>query len=217
MESVSGVGVLDKAASVWRVLERRGSASLAELVEDTGIPRATLHRLAVAMEEHGLLRRNSRGEFCLGWWFADLGRSARAADPLVEVARPILEHLRTTTGESVQLYVRESHGRRCVVSLESPHGLRWIVPEGALLPLAAGSAGHVLAGEKLGREGWLQSVGEREPGVASVSAPVLDRDGTVRAAISVSGPIERLSNRPGTRYGAAVVRAARRLGKNLDE
>lgn len=213
---VSGVGVLDKAAAVWRVLERRGSASLAELVEATGIPRATLHRLAVAMEEHGLVRRNAQGEFCLGWWFTALGRSAAASFPLVEVARPILERLRTTTGESVQLYVREASSRRCVVSLESPHGLRWIVPEGASLPLSAGSAGHVLAGDRVGREGWLQSVGEREAGVASVSAPVRDRDGSVRAAISVSGPIERLSNRPGARYGDAVVRAARRLEKNLD-
>jgi len=42
------------------------------------------------------------------------------------------------------------------------------------------------------RRGWAASVAEREPGVASVSAPVRDRTGRVIAAISVSGPIERL-------------------------
>ena len=208
MDMVSGVGVLDKVAAVWRALENAGSLSLADLTVATGIPRATLHRLAVAMESQGLVRRNPQGEFCLGWWLVSLGQSAEASFPLVALARPVLERLRDTTGESVQLYVREADARRCVVSFESTHGLRWIVPEGALLPLSAGSAGHVLSGTPPNRRGWVASVGEREAGVASVSAPVRTSDGTVRAAISVSGPIERLSSEPGKRYGAAVVNAA---------
>ena len=142
-------------------------------------------------------------------------KAAASALPLVEMARPVLDTLRTTTGESVQLYVREGEGRRCVVSLESPHGLRWIVPEGSLLPLGAGSAGHVLEGERVDKRGWIQSIGEREAGVASVSAPVMNAQGIIVAAISVSGPIERLSRKPGERHGAAVVEAAKDLAKLL--
>ena len=41
------------------------------------------------------------------------------------------------------------------------------------------------------RRGWAQSAAEREPGVASVSAPVRDAKGVVIAAVSVSGPIDR--------------------------
>ena len=61
------------------------------------------------------------------------------------------------------------------------------------------------------RRGWAQSVGEREPGVASVSAPVRGHDGAVIAAISVSGPIERLGAQPGRRLARAVVAAAETL------
>jgi DNA-binding IclR family transcriptional regulator len=110
----------------------------------------------------------------------------------------------------VQLFVREGDQRRCVLSLESTHGLRWIVPQGALLPLDVGSAGRVLSGEP-SRNGWIQSVGEREAGVASVSAPIVAADGSVVAAVSVSGPIERLTRQPGRRFGASVVAAARRI------
>jgi DNA-binding IclR family transcriptional regulator len=95
-----------------------------------------------------------------------------------------------------------------VASLESPHGLRTTVPLGASLPLDRGSAGRVLLGQ-VDRRGWVESVAEREAGVASVSAPVRDRDGEVRAALGVSGPIERITRSPGRRYGDAVVRAAR--------
>jgi DNA-binding IclR family transcriptional regulator len=122
----------------------------------------------------------------------------------------------------VQLYVIEpgsadgggGRERRCILSLQSPHGLRWIVPEGALLPLDRGSAGHVLAGAE---GAWVASVEEREPGVASVSAPVRGADGAVIAAVSVSGPVERLSRRPGDRFGPAVVAAARAVEVQLSE
>jgi DNA-binding IclR family transcriptional regulator len=61
------------------------------------------------------------------------------------------------------------------------------------------------------RRGWVESVAEREAGVASVSAPVLDRAGVALAAVSVSGPIERLGRHPGRRFAPAVTAAARDL------
>jgi len=215
MDSISGVGVVDKVVAVLRALETNGPSSLLELQQATALPRATAHRLATALEDHGLIRRDDEGHFALGWGLVSLGRAASAVLPLIELARPVLDSLRTKTGESVQLYVQEGDARRCLVSLESPHGLRWIVPEGSLLPLDAGSAGHVLSGERTDKHGWIQSVGEREAGVASVSAPVFNAQGNIIAAISVSGPIERLTRRPGERHGAVVVRAARSLQRLL--
>jgi DNA-binding IclR family transcriptional regulator len=47
--------------------------------------------------------------------------------------------------------------------------------------------------------------------VASVSAPVVDGVGEVVAAVSVSGPIDRLGRQPARKYGAAVARAAARI------
>src|SRR6478752_4008392 len=58
------------------------------------------------------------------------------------------------------------------------------------------------------RRGWAQSVAEREMGVASVSAPVRDRAGAVVAAISVSGPVDRIGRRPGIRWAGDLVDAA---------
>jgi DNA-binding IclR family transcriptional regulator len=69
----------------------------------------------------------------------------------------------------------------------------------------------VLLGQDTGRRGWIESVEEREPGVASVSAPVRDAHGNVLAAVSVSGPINRMSRTPGKKHGAAVARAAREI------
>jgi DNA-binding IclR family transcriptional regulator len=200
VESISGVGVLDKAFTIVDALEA-GPRSLNDLVVATGLSRATAHRLAVALQVHGMVRRDGEGRFALG----------NRLLPLAELARPALERLRDETGESVQLYVKQNGSRVCVLSLESPHGLRTIVPLGATLPLDRGSAGRVLQGHDGGKRGWVESVEEREPGVASVSAPVCDAHGAVIAAVSVSGPVQRTTRAPGKRYGTAVVRAAQEL------
>ena len=205
MDIVTGVGVLDKATHVLRAVAER-PLSLQGLQAATDLPRATAHRLAVALEAHGLLRRDDDGRFDLGPELAALGRIASERFPLAGLALPALEALRDDTGESAQLFVREGGHRRCVLSLQSPHALRWIVPEGVLFPLELGSAGRVLLGET--SAGWVESIEEREPGVASVSAPVFGAGEVIVAAISVSGPIERLTRQPGARFGERVVRAA---------
>src|SRR5690606_10802232 len=134
----------------------------------------TAHRLAVALEAHGLVRRDDEGRFALGVRLVALGRAAAEAIPLATAAVPALEELRDATEESVQLYVRDGDRRVCIAALESPHGLRTIVAAGASLPLDVGSAGAVLL-EDAGvlRRGWAESVAEREAGGASGSAPAL--------------------------------------------
>ena len=219
----SGVGVLDKSVSVLSFLAEGDPASLAEVVEGTGLPRPTAHRLLSALEAHHLVARRE-GRYVLGLRL--LGWGNRAAGTVVERARPVLEWLRDESGESTQIYVREGEHRVCVASVERTTGLKDTVPVGAVLPLSRGSAGKVLlawapggvdgrpeAAELRGIRvrGWAESVAEREAGVASVSAPVLGQDGRLRAAVSASGPISRLGERPGERLADLVVEAARKI------
>ncbi len=206
MDSISGVGVLDKTMTVVAALEV-APCSLAELVTATGLSRPTAHRLAVALEAHGVVRRDDDGRFCLGLRLIGLGHAAAEAVPVWAAARPALGWLHEQTGESVQLFVRDGDARVCVESIESPRELRTIVPVGARLPLAVGSAGRVLDGAA---GAWVASVEEREAGVASVSAPVHDQHRRVVAAVSVSGPLQRLTRKPGQKYGALVADAAAR-------
>ena len=208
--TVGGVGVLDKAIDVLDALEVR-PLSLSELVVATGLPRATAHRLATALERHGLVRRGGDDRFMLGTRLLALGNAAAETWPLATSAAGPLAALRDETGESVQLFVREGEERVCIAALQSLHGLRTIVPLGARLPLTAGSAARVLSSGETDMGEWTESVGEREAGVASVSAPVRDASGRTIAAVSVSGPIERTTRHPGSRYGAAVASAAREI------
>jgi len=229
----SGIGVLDKAVAVLQAVAKE-PCGLAELCNRTGLPRATAHRLAVGLEVHRLLRRGPDGRWRPGPALGEL--AGGASDPLLDAAAVVLPRLRDITGESVQLYRRDGMQRVCVAAAEPPSGLRDTVPVGARLPMTAGSGAKVLAawadpatqravladavfGERtlleVRRRGWAQSVAEREPGVASVSAPVRDSSGAVIAAVSVSGPIDRMGRRPGARWAADLLAAAEALQARL--
>lgn len=217
--SLGGIGVLDKTVGLLEVLAD-GPLGLSAAAEAAGLPRATAHRLLSALVAHGLVAR-SGSAYSLGPRLARLGTAALAGPGLADTARPVLEALRDRTGESAQLYLPRGEVRVCVVSLESPHSLRTIVPVGAHLPMDRGSAGTVLRDEEAARRrGWAQSVEEREPGVASVSAPVRGPasgggPGPVVAAVSVSGPVGRTTRTPGRLYADAVVAAAREIEERL--
>jgi DNA-binding IclR family transcriptional regulator len=226
MEHPSGVGVLDKAVLVLAAVHG-GATTLAALTEHTGLSRATAHRLAVALEVHRLLARDGDGRWRIG---SLPGELAGGRDRLLEVAEPVLARLRDTTGESAQLYRRQRDRRLCIAAAERGSGLRDTVPVGSALPLTAGSAAQVLlawtpddplvAGAaftprtlaEVRRRGWAHSVAEREAGVASVSAPVRSGSAVV-AAVSVSGPLERLTRFPGRLHADAVLAAAAELGR----
>lgn len=210
------MGVLDKAVLILESLAV-GPLGLAELSEVTQLPRATAHRLATALEVHELVQRDGAGRFALGPSLARLASNAGGASrkTIVEASTPALVQLRDRSGESVQLYVRSGDRRVCVMSLESPHSLRTIVAVGAMLPMDRGSAAKVLRGDRdAARRGWAESVEEREKGVASVSAPVL-QDGEIVAAVSVSGPVDRTTRQPGKRYGSAVAETANQITEAL--
>ena len=98
MDSVSGVGVLDKAFLVLNALVT-SPASLSEVVDRTGLPRATAHRLLLALEHHGAVRRDDAGSFCVGVSLVGLGRAATEQFPWIQRARDVARHLRDDTRE----------------------------------------------------------------------------------------------------------------------
>jgi DNA-binding IclR family transcriptional regulator len=226
--TATGVQTLDRAVLVVDAVAQHGPCTLADLVRLTVLARPTAHRLAVALERHNVLARDDDGRFVLGARL--VGWGATAGRGLVDAAQPVLTELCAQTGESAQLYVREGDRRVCVATHERRSGLRDTVPLGAVMPLTRGSGGTILLAwaedadrfdvetgvlAATRRRGWAQSVGEREPGVASVSAPVRDGHGAVVAAISVSGPADRLSADLGRRLAPAVVAAGKHLSADV--
>ncbi len=228
VDKSSGVGVVDKTVALLDAIAG-GAHSLNELVAATGLPRPTAHRIALALEHHGVLDRDPNGRFVIG---PRTARWSSATDPFRAQAERVVIELRDQTGASAQVYRRLGDQRLCIAAAEPAAGLRDTVPVGSLLTLAAGSAAQVLVAwlpaeerarilagaaytqqdlDRVRRRGWAHSLAQREPGVASISVPVRDGDGQVVAAVSISGPVERLRT-PSAPQRRALTAAAAALG-----
>ncbi|MCL1899090.1 MAG: IclR family transcriptional regulator [Promicromonosporaceae bacterium] len=214
-----------------------GPASLGEVTARTGLPRTTVHRLLAQMEPWEWVQRDSANRACLGPRLLLYARCV-STNRLAQLATPILAELADRTGEATQVFCRQGGQRVCIASVRRPVGLREAVPAGARLTMRAGSAAHVLAAweapedlesilpeaaytpgtlARVRHRGWADSVAEREPGTASIAAPVRSSAGVTVAAICVTGPLPRLSAQPGKRHAALVVAAASALGRRLSE
>lgn len=231
--SESGIKVLDRSVLILTTVAA-GPRTLTELCDHTGLPRATAHRLATALEVHRLVTRTPDGRWTTGPGLADL--TPVTSDLLADAAAHVLPKLMETTGESVQIYRQSGDSRTCIAAMEPPTGLRNTVPVGSRMPLNAGSAGHVLMAfgpeslvdqfldganfdraylEEVRTKGWAESVGDRDPALASVSAPVIDSLGNMTAVLSVSGPVERLTPSPYEAWGQEVLASAAAMGDRL--
>lgn len=228
----TGIGTLDRAVAVLEAVEQ-GARTFTGIAAATGLPRSTTHRLIKALEAHGYLATRGERGYRLGPRLLALAAAARGDFPLRDLAHPALERLSRATGESAQLYVRSGDARVCIDAVESERELRTIVPVGASLTLSAGSAAKVFLAwdpqparhvrrathpERFGRDvelararGWASSVGEREPGVGSVSVAVRGSHHALVAVVSVSGPADRIGRTGGRRALPAVERAAREI------
>ncbi|AZA13402.1 IclR family transcriptional regulator [Corynebacterium choanae] len=230
----SGIQVLDRAVTILTTVAQE-PLSLTELCQTTGLPRATAHRIATALEVHQFLSRTNDGKWRVGQALAALG--TQAGDSLIDSASPIMSALMESTGESVQLYRLTGNMRTCIASLEPPSGLQNTVPVGARMELTAGSAAKVFLAwatpalqdlilpeanytvqdlAEVRKRGWAESVAEREKGLASLSAPVFQHQQMV-AALSISGPAERLAPSPGALWAERLTQAAAQLSQTVSK
>ena len=109
-----------------------------------------------------------------------------------------------------------------IQAVQSNQAIRRVAPVGARLPLYVGASSKVLLAyaapeqqsavltaedwpesidrysymehlAEVKRQGYAISIEEREPGAAAVSVPIFGRDQQLSAALSVSGPVNRMS------------------------
>lgn len=219
----SGSGVI-AVRRAMRVLEAFGmdnaQLTLAELSRRTGFHRSTVLRLARTLSADSYLVQKEDGSWRLGRSAGWLGACYQATFDVYDVVEPALRELAIQTGESASFYVREGHQRTCVVRVEGPQAVRHHIRIGAALPLDCGGPGRVILAfsgepgepyESIRQRGYQISLGERDPEVSSVSAPVFGFHWKLLGSICISGPISRLSEATLLGLAPTVVGTANQL------
>ncbi|MGI5330606.1 IclR family transcriptional regulator [Actinomadura nitritigenes] len=225
--------------------ERRHTLSAADLAAAIDMPISSVYRYLSVLRETGMVEEAGTGEYRLSPVFVRLARAARAGgDTLETVARPVLESVAESGGETALLIKRIGWNAVCLDRAESPHPVRLQFDPGQPMTLHLGSAARVLlasmpAGERrrylasvsgltqaeldqiegdvdtVARTGWVESFGEVDEGIWGASAVIRDQ-GRVIAALGVAGPLFRLQQSDRARIVDLVVAGAAEISAALD-
>jgi IclR family transcriptional regulator, acetate operon repressor len=219
----TGTQAVDRASRLLtEIVDATNPRTFSELAAASGLAKSTTSRLLFALERSELVRRDANGTYGPGDVFLRYaGRGGREFE-LVELSRGHLQRLGKVTGETINIGVAR-HGHveqlsqvdsRYVIGMTNWVGRPVPVHATALgkVLLAYGAAAippgrlerltdwtitsrAVLAKElaEVRRRGYAVTVDELEPGLVAIAAPVFRGGGQVIAAISVSGPSNRLT------------------------
>lgn len=239
------VRAVERALDVLLCFTEKRELGLTEISTMVGLHKSTVHRLLASLEGKGFVVRDSDTEkYHLGIRIWELAASFDQADNPALLFLPEMERLRDAIGETITLYIRDGMERIRIQAVQSKQAIRRVAEVGARLPLYVGASSKVLlafAEEEVLRSvlqdprwpdsvdrdtylsqlaeirqtGYATSIEEREPGAAAVAAPIISRSGSLAAALSVSGPSNRLTLQQMKKIAPRVIAAAEAMGRML--
>ncbi|GIQ69188.1 IclR family transcriptional regulator [Xylanibacillus composti] len=237
------VRAVERALDILLCFTDANELTLTEIAMRVGLHKSTAYRLLASLEHKGFVIRDAESEkYRLGFRLWELSANLSQADDPAIVLLPEMERLRDIIGETISLYVRDGHERIRIQAVQSSQAIRRVAPVGVRLPLYVGASSKVLVAyaDAVDREslfnsptwpqsidrnayerqlldirasGFATSVEEREQGAAAVAAPILNRSGRLVAALSVSGPANRLTVDKMKEHAEVIKEAAVRMGK----
>lgn len=215
------VRAVERALDILQCFANEQDMTLTEIAARVSLNKSTVHRLLATLEERGFILRNG-DKFRLGYSIWELAANLTQVDDPSQLLLPEMERLRDQLSETVSLYVMSGNDRIRIQAVQSNQAIRRVAPVGARLPLYVGASSKVLLAyaapeqqsavltaedwpdsidrysymehlAEVKQQGYAISIEEREPGAAAVSVPIFGRDQQLSAALSVSGPVNRMS------------------------
>lgn len=119
--------------------------SLQALVEETGTPKATLHRMLQQLESGGLLQRSNDGRhFAIGIRVRQLAEKVLLNDVYQGARRAVLRQLVEELGESCNLTALSGHEVIYIDRVETATPLRFYLHPGSRVPAHCSASGKLL-------------------------------------------------------------------------
>ncbi len=193
-----------------------------ELARRIGVNASTASRLLATLQDAGMVERAEGGPYRLGLKLVALSDRVLARLDVRERARPLLAALVAQTGETATLSIPGGGEAITVDFVPSPSSVvslarvgRPSVPHAtavgkvmlAYAPPGQGRRGALTAFTErsivdpdalevelsgVRERGYAEAIGEREPDLAALAAPVFGRGGGLAAILGVQGPASRL-------------------------
>ena len=198
-----------------------GELGTNELARRTGLPASTVSRQLGTLASTGLVEHDPEsGRYRLGIRIVRLANAVLERLDVRAIARPHLEELVRTTGETATLHVPGERDAITIDFVPSVHFVQHVTQLGRPSVAHASSAGKVMLAfadrplprgpleaytphtiteaeelaaeiERVRAQGYAEAFEEREPGLNAVAAPIWSSAGALAAIVALQGPTAR--------------------------
>lgn len=140
------IQAVDHAVDVLECLARHGApVGVSDLTRQLKLSKATVHHMLGTLEARGLVMREpGQPLYRLGWRLYELGSAVVRSVDVARIARPFLDELAQTTGESVLLGILDGDSVLYLDRGDAPHGFHMVAAAGRRSPLHATASGKLL-------------------------------------------------------------------------
>lgn len=245
-KQVTGTQAIDRACDLLvRVMNAEGPVTLTEMVTATGLAKGTTSRILNALDRSGLLSRSAQGGYEAGPVLNHFAIRGGAYSALIDSMTPAMEEIAAFSRETVSLAVAGRDAIDSIAQVDGTYLLgsrNWV---GETVPAHCSAGGKVLLAHgalslpaqlqaltpstitdatvldrqlRLVRErGYAVIRNELEPGLVSVAVPVFSPNGKILAAMSVTGPAERITEADEARIAGLMKREIDKSNKPQHE
>jgi DNA-binding IclR family transcriptional regulator len=139
---------VDSALRLLKLFRDTPRVRLSEASEHLGVAHSTAHRLMAMLAYHGFVRQEPGSRaYVAGPALVEIGLAAVRELDIRLHARPVLESLAASLGETVHLVVLEGGNVRYLDAVESPRALRVAARTGSALAANCTASGKALLAE----------------------------------------------------------------------
>ncbi|MCS7007677.1 MAG: IclR family transcriptional regulator [Thermoleophilia bacterium] len=243
--STRRIGAAERAFAVLDTLAEGGELGTNEIARRTGMTPSTVSRQLGTLVAAGLVERvPASGRYRLGLRIVHLANALLARLDVREVARPHLQALVEETGETATLSVPGDEHAITVDFVPGLHQVQPVsrlgrpsiahatsagkvmlafsgreLPEGPLRPYTPRTITDPRAlAEEIARvreQGWAKAIGEREPDLTAIAAPIWSARGELEAIVALQGPSSRFDDAEIERALPVLLEHARAISHEL--
>lgn len=209
------------ALDILDCFQTKGSLTMKEIVELTGLTRSRVMRLLGTLESRGYIVCNAENKtFYPGCKLPIIAKAFHKNNWIEVFVQPVLKRLVKDLGESATFYVRDRLDRVTLAREDGRRKIRYVTREGERKPLwHGGAASNILlaygphdlvedvrqfSGNDLSviessihvvrKNGHAVSQADNSTGATCIVAPVFNAEGQLTGALAVSGPSSRMTD-----------------------
>ncbi|PGS51132.1 IclR family transcriptional regulator [Bacillus sp. AFS041924] len=133
-----------KSMAILNLFLTNSKLSFNEIVQLSGIPKTSVYRMLMSLEEMGFLDKDQDGKYSLGLLFLQFGNLVADRLDIRQVALPIMHELHDEVGEAVNLIVQDGNDAIYIEKLDTKQPVRLYTAIGRRTPLYAGACSRVI-------------------------------------------------------------------------